>query len=147
MSPILIPRSLPFLRELGWAWLAATVLSGLPSTVHALVTGGDVTEATRAAGAMLISPASSLAALVAAAALVHSAVSLFWAAILVWALPRRATFLWAMLAAALIAVLDLRVIAPAFFPPVAQLAFWPQFADHLMWGAALGAVLTWRRRP
>jgi hypothetical protein len=40
-----------------------------------------------------------------------------------------------------IGLLDLRVIAPAFFPSVAALAFWPQMADHLMWGACLGLPL------
>ena len=75
--------------ELVRAWLAATLLSGLPSTVWALATGGDVTEATRAAGAMLLPHEGSLAKLIAAAALVHSAVSLFWAVVLWLALPRR----------------------------------------------------------
>jgi hypothetical protein len=75
---------------------------------------------------------------IAAAALVHASVSLFWATIL-W-LTKIRTLPWTLLASAAIAVLDLRIIAPAFFPEVAALAFWPQFADHLMWGgcAALG---------
>ena len=75
---------------------------------------------------------------IAAAALAHASVSLFWAAVL-WLTKIRA-LLWTLLASAAIAVLDLRIIAPAFFPEVAALAFWPQFADHLMWGAcaALG---------
>jgi hypothetical protein len=141
-------RSAVLLRraELFWAWLAATLLSGLPSTLYALAAGGDATEATRAAGAMLISAEASFAQLFGAAAVVHSAVSLFWASILTWLLPRRRTVLWALLAAILIALLDLRVIAPAFFPEVAALAFWPQFADHLMWGLAAGMALQWRRR-
>jgi len=67
-------------------------------------------QATRAAGAMLISADSSDAALFWAAALVHSIVSLFWAAVLTWTLPRKYTFWWALVAAAGIAVLDLRVL-------------------------------------
>jgi hypothetical protein len=104
-------------------------------------------EATRAAGAMLILPSSGLAALVLAAAVVHTAVSFFWAAILVFILPRRHVIVWATVAAALIAWLDLRVIAPAFFAEVAALEFGPQVADHLMWGASLGWVLSrrWRK--
>ena len=42
---------------------------------------------------------------------------------------------------ALIALLDLRAIAPLFFPEVAALPFGPQLADHLAWGAVVGIVL------
>ena len=65
-------------RELTAPWLAATFLSGAPSTVYALLTGGDPLEATRAAGAMLMPRTSPLPALLAAAAVVHATVSLFW---------------------------------------------------------------------
>ncbi len=134
------------LRDVLWAWLAATIFSGLPSTVYALVTGDDPLEATRAAGAMLIPAGSPLPQLLAAAAIAHSAVSFFWALILALTLPLRRTLLWAIAAAALIALLDLGVIAPRLFPEVARLAFWPQFADHLVWGACVGATLAWRWR-
>lgn len=127
-----------------WAWLAATVLSGLPSTLYALISGGEVLEATRAAGAMLVPASSPLPQLVAAAAFVHAAISFFWVLILALVLPRRRVFLWAVLASALIGLLDLRVIAPLLFPEVARLAFWPQLADHLMWGACVGAAFYWR---
>lgn len=123
-------------RQLLYAWALATLLSGIPSTLHALATGGDVMEATRAAGAMLGRPDSILAA-----AVVHMAVSAFWSVVLWLALPRRQTMLWTLLASAAIALLDLRIIAPVFFPEVAALAFWPQFADHLAWGAAYAAGL------
>jgi hypothetical protein len=95
---------------------------------------------------MLVSPLSPLPRLFLAAALTHAVISLFWTAILVMALPLRHTLVGAVLAAALIALLDLRVIAPLFFPEVAALAFWPQFADHLMWGLSVGLALHWRRR-
>jgi hypothetical protein len=120
-------------RELLYGWLLATLLSGIPSTLYALLTASDALEATRAAGAMINRPGS-----IAAAALVHSSVSLFWATVLWLLLPYRRTALWALLASMGIALLDLRVIAPAFFPEVAALAFWPQLADHLMWGACVG---------
>ena len=131
-------------RDLFYAWLLATLLSGIPSTLYALLTGADPTEATRAAGAMLLRSETSLSKLFAAAAMVHAAVSLFWAAVLWFALPYRKTTLWALIGAAAIAVLDLRIIAPAFFPEVAALDFWPQFADHLMWGACVGVTLEYR---
>ncbi|TFZ06213.1 hypothetical protein EZ313_06090 [Ramlibacter henchirensis] len=134
------------LKDLAYAWLVATVFSGLPSTLHALVTGGDPLEATRAAGAMLIPASSSTPALFAAAAIVHPAVSLFWTAVFGMLLPRRHVVFWAVVGAALVALLDLRVIAVRLFPEVTALAFWPQFADHLMWGALLGGTLYMRLR-
>jgi hypothetical protein len=133
------------LRDLLLAWLMASLFSGLPSTLHALSKGSDPLEATRAAGAMLLPPDSDLAALVAAAAVAHGCVSLFWAGIFGLLLPARRVLPWSVAAAAAVALLDLRVIAPLLFPAVAALAFWPQFADHLMWGAILGGTLQYRQ--
>ncbi|MGE5522396.1 MAG: hypothetical protein ACM3SS_01680 [Rhodospirillaceae bacterium] len=95
---------------------------------------------------MLVAPDSPLPKILAAAAVAHAAISLMWAAVLTAVLPRRHTVLYAVIAAMLIAVLDLRVIAPAYFHDVAALPFWPQFVDHLMWGACVGFVLRWRTR-
>jgi hypothetical protein len=128
-------------RELVAAWAVATLFSGLPSTLHALAAGADPLEATRAAGAMLIGPGRTQAALVAAAALVHPAISSFWTWVFGRLLPRRRVALWAVLGSAAVALFDLRVVAPALFPEVAALPFWPQLADHLMWGACLGLTL------
>jgi len=50
-----------------------------------------------------------------------------------------------MIAAAAIAVLNLRILGQ-FFPEVYAPPFWPQMADHLAWGASLGAVLAQRSR-
>lgn len=133
------------LRDLFVAWLLATVFSGLPSTLWALATGADVLEATRAAGRMLLPAATDTPTLFAAAALVHPAVSLFWTMVFAQLLPRRHEAVWAIAGAAVVAWLDLLVIAPALFPAVAGLPFWPQFADHLAWGALLGGTLQWRR--
>jgi len=127
-------------RTLALAWLVATVFSGAPSTIHALATGGDPLEATFAAGRMLIDSASP-AALFVAAALVHGSVSAFWTLVAGVVLPRRRVLPWAIALAAAIGVLDLLVIAPRWFPGIAALAFWPQMADHLMWGACLGVAL------
>jgi hypothetical protein len=133
-------------RDLFLAWLVATVFSGLPSTLYALISGADPLEATRAAGAMLLPAATDSKTLVAAAALVHPAVSLFWTAVFGWLLPPRRVVLWAVIGSAAVALLDLLVIAPLFFPAVAALPFWPQFADHLMWGALLGGMLLFQQR-
>jgi hypothetical protein len=145
-----LPLSLPSERrsftDLARGWLAATLLSGLPSTAWALISGTDALEPTRAAGSMLLPGGTSTGKLIAAAAVVHPVVSAFWALVLWRMLPRRATLEWALLAAVLIAMLDLEVIAPAWFPTVAALDFWPQLADHLMWGASFAIALDWRRR-
>jgi hypothetical protein len=128
-------------RQLLCAWLLATLLSGIPSTLYAILTNGDPMEATRAAGAMI-----GLSGSIAAAAVVHASVSVFWSVVLWLALPDRHLTWWALLASVAIALIDLRVIAPAFFPEVAALAFWPQFADHLMWGACVALAFRARRR-
>ena len=128
-------------RDLLYAWLVATVFSGIPSTVHALVIGADPFEATRAAGMMILPPQATLGELVAAAAVAHGAVSLFWASVFAIALPRRRLVPWAAVGAAAVALLDLRVLAPLLFPSIDALPFWPQFADHLAWGALLGVTL------
>lgn len=133
-------------RDVFHAWLAATVLSGIPSTLYALVTGGDPLEPTRAAGAMLLPAETNLALLIASATAVHLAVSTFWAMVLAVTLSRRHVVLASVGAATAIALLDLRLIAPAFFPEVAALDFWPQFADHVMWGGCFGVVLARRSR-
>ena len=133
-------------RDLFLDWLIATAFSGMPSTLHALVIGADPLQPTRAAGEMLLRGGADTPALIAAAALVHGSVSLFWTAWFACLLPRRHVALWSVAGAAAVALLDLRVIAPAFFPAVAALPFWPQFADHLMWGALLGGTLQVRRK-
>jgi hypothetical protein len=124
----------------------ATALSGIPSTLYSALTGADIAEPTRAAGAMLIAADSNDRELLIAAAVVHITVSFFWSAILILILPRAFTASACVLAALLIGVLDLRVIAPRFFPEVANLSLLPQIADHLMWGACLGLVLRHRWR-
>ena len=134
-------------RALFDAWLVATVFSGLPSTIHALAIGADPLEATLAAGRMLLPHETATAPLVAAAAVVHPVVSAFWAFLFARLLPARHTTAWAVAGALAVGLLDLRVIAPAFFPAVAALPFWPQMADHAMWGALLGATLQCRRPP
>jgi hypothetical protein len=131
-------------RELFYGWLLATLLSGIPSTVYALLTGADPLEPPRAAAAMLLRAESEGWRMFAAATVVHFAVSLFWAIVLWRLLPARHTMLWALAASFAIALIDLRLIAPAFFPEVAALDFWPQVADHLMWGACFGAPLAYR---
>jgi hypothetical protein len=134
-----------FWKDVFIAGGCAAALSGIPSTVYAWWTGRDVLEATRAAGAMLIRADSSDPALFASAAVVHGSISLFWAVVLALLLPRRHLLLGSLAALAAIAFLDLRLIGP-LFPEVYALPFWPQFADHLAFGAVFGVMLDWRIR-
>ena len=131
-------------RDVFWAWLVATVCSGAPSTVIFIATGQDLWPPIRAVGSMLVSPDGPASMLFLSAALVHCAVSLFWTVVIAVSIPPDRAPLFALAASALIAVLDLRIIAPLMFPEVAALAFWPQFADHLMWGALVGFTLKLR---
>lgn len=130
-----------------YAWAVATLFSGLPSTLWAVRVGSDPLEATWAAGAMLVPAESGPWLLFASAALVHSTVSAFWTLVFGALLPRRHVVLAAILGSAAVALVDLGLIAPRMFPSVAALPFWPQFADHLMWGACLGLVLQLHRGP
>src|SRR5205814_1701460 len=85
-------------------WLTASTVNGIPSTVYALASGGDVLEATRAAGTMLISSDAPTGHLIAAAVLVHGTVSLFWATIVTLVLPRRNVVQYALVVATAIGV-------------------------------------------
>jgi hypothetical protein len=142
------PDRLSVLLDWLVAGSVATVLSGVPSTLYGVLTGADIAEPTRAAGAMLIAANSSDPQLFIAAAVIHITVSFFWAGVLILILPRTFVVSGCVLAALLIGILDLRVIAPCFYPEVARLPFLPQMADHLMWGTCLGLVLRrrWRGR-
>jgi hypothetical protein len=75
---------------------------------------------------------------------VHAAISLGWTAVLAAALPRRHGLLWGAVGGAAIAALDLGVVGRRV-PAIAELPTAPQVADHVVFGAVVGSVLT--RRP
>lgn len=118
----------------------AGVLSGAPSTLHALATGGDPLAATEAAGAMLLPHESSRGRLIVAAIPVHTAISLGWGIVLANLLPRKGTIAWGAAAGVAIAVLDLGVFGSRH-PRISRLPVAPQVLDHLAYGATVGAVL------
>ena len=120
----------------------AAVLSGIPSTLWALVSGGDVWEATLAAGAALIGSDATFTQLLAAATVAHGGMSLFWAGVLCALLRKKWPTICGTVAGILIAVLDILIIGQAF-PSIRELAFLPQLADHMMFGAVVGAVVGW----
>ena len=121
------------------AALVAGTVSGLPSTAHALVRGRSALAATRAAGELLGRPS------VLRGGLAHVALTVWWTWVLQAILPRRHEVAWGAAAGAGIAALDLGP-ARRRWPAIAGLPTGPQVADHLAFGALVGAVLAHDRR-
>ncbi len=128
------------------AGAVAAIVSAAPSTAHAIATGGDVLEPTRAAGSILLPNEQRPAILLLAAVPVHVLLSLGWGVVLAAVLRDRATPALGIVAGAAIAVCDLLVIGRRW-PRIRELPFAPQLADHLMFGLATGLVLQRRVRP
>jgi deazaflavin-dependent oxidoreductase (nitroreductase family) len=126
------------------AGTVAAVLSGLPSTVDALVRGADLLEAPAAAGTLLLPSERRTGRLVLAAVPVHLALSLGWALVLASVLPRRATVASGTAGGLAIAALDLGLVG-RWFPRIRALPLPPQIADHVAFGAVVGAVVRRRR--
>lgn len=127
------------------AGAVAAVVSGAPSTLHAIATRTSPLEATLAAGTLLLPRERRPLALVLAAVPAHLALSLGWALLLAIALPRRRTVSWGAAAGLGIAALDLGVVGRRV-PRIRALPQLPQVLDHVAYGAAVGAVLSLRRR-
>jgi hypothetical protein len=125
------------------AGAAAAVLSGIPSTAHALVSARDPLEATLAAGSILFRRERRRGVLVRAALPVHLGISLGWGVVLAFALPRRPSVLAGAAAGLGIALFDLGVVGRRF-PRISALPLGPQLVDHIAYGAVVAAVL--RRR-
>jgi hypothetical protein len=127
------------------AGAVAAVLSGAPSTAHALWARGDPLEPSLAAGTLLLPGEERRGRLLAAATTAHLALSLGWALVLAAGLPRRRTVLAAGLSGIGIAALDLGVVGRRF-PRIRALPVGPQLADHVAYGVVVGMVLVRRRR-
>jgi hypothetical protein len=78
---------------------------------------------------------------VAAGVAVHAALSLGWGVVLAALLPRRRTAVWGAGAGVAIAAVDLGLVGRRL-PRVAALPALPQVADHVAYGAVVGAVLS-----
>jgi len=126
------------------AGAVAAAASGLPSTLWALARGRDVTEAARAAGALLLPRARSPVVLLLAAVPVHLVLSLGWAVVLAKLLPGKREPLWGAAGGLAIAALDLGLIGRRI-PAVRALEQLPQWLDHAAFGATVGLVLRARR--
>jgi len=105
-------------------FLLAVVLSGVPSTVHALVAGDDLLRATRAAGSLVGGGVRS-------GVVVHVAVSAFWTFVLTRLRVRGVV--GGAVAGVVIAALDLEVIA-RHNAQIRALPKVPQWLDHVAFG-------------
>jgi hypothetical protein len=127
------------------AGLAAAVVSAIPSTGWTLVRGDDLLASARAAGTIALGEDAPGALLLAAAVPVHLALSLGWAAVLAAVVPRGREVPGCVAGGLAIATLDLLVIGRRL-PAIRALPQASQWADHVAYGLAVGAVLRTRRR-
>lgn len=120
--------------------MAASILGGLPSTAHALVTGRDVLDSTRAAGTLV--PGRRRRPGLVAGIAVHALISATWT-VVVHGVNRRHPVgpVGGGVAGAVIAALDLEFIGRAY-PAIRALPRVPQWLDHVAFGVILGGVLS-----
>lgn len=134
----------PRLRDGLAAGAIAAVVSGIPSTAHALATGRDPLEATVAAGSLVLPRERRRTRLLLAAAPVHLVISLGWGVVLARLLPRRAAVRTGAGAGLAIAAVDLGLLGRRF-RRIRALPVAPQVADHVAYGITVAAVLRRRR--
>ena len=127
------------------AGAVAAVLSGAPSTLHALLTGRDPLEASLAAGTLLLAHEQRPARLLPAAAVAHVALSLGWAVVLAAVLPRRHAIVAAAPAGLAIAALDLGIVGRRL-QRIRALPLVPQVLDHVAYAVTVAVVLERRAR-
>jgi hypothetical protein len=131
-------------REAVLAGVVAAGVSGIPSTAWSLARGGDVLEAARAAGTLLLPGERRTGRLLAAAVPVHLALSVGWAFVLRAVMPERREPLYGALGGLAIAALDLGVIGRRLVA-IRSLEQLPQWLDHAAYGLAVGLVLRRQR--
>jgi hypothetical protein len=127
------------------AGAAGAVLSAVPSTTLALLRGERLLDGVTAAGSIVLRRERRTVPLLAAAVPVHVALSLGWAVVLRAAVPPGREVGGAVAGALAIAALDLGLIARRF-PRIRALPQGRQWADHVAYGLAVGAVLRARRQ-
>ena len=130
-------------RRVTEATLLAATFSGLPSTLHALITRRSLRSAavyvydtTRAVGTLVPPGRPGLGRGVA----VHLAISMLCGEMLARTLPRDHPVEWGAAAGFVIGVINVGVIGRSF-PAISGLPLVPQLADNLMFGMVFGAVL------
>ena len=127
------------MKDIAVATAVASVVSGAPSTAHALLTGRGVLEAARAAGTLL--PGRRDRPGLAAGLAAHFAISAFWGAVLGKALPRRRATLWGAVAGLAIAAVSLPTVGRRR-AAIAALPAIPQWVDNVAFGAVVGWLLS-----
>ena len=121
------------------AGLIASLVSGVPSTMHALAIGRDPLEATAAAGSLVLRDSRSRSHLLLAALPTHAVLSVLWAFLIAAGLPpRRRVFAGAAYGLG-IAVIDLGIVGRTF-PRIRALPLRPQVADHVVFGVVVAAL-------
>jgi hypothetical protein len=124
------------------AGAVAGALSGVPSTLHAVVTRRSPLDAVRAAGTLLLPDDAPGRRLVVGGIAAHGVISSGWGVVLAAFLPRRRAVVWGALAGLVIAGIDLGVLGRRRWPHIRALPVLPQIADHVLYGALVGAVLS-----
>jgi hypothetical protein len=128
-----------FVKDFIYAGMLAGIFSGIPSICYFLFLGIDWTHSTKALGLIFFDASQPGFFIYASAGIIHFTVSCFWSFILRMFLPRKNTIIWAGFAGILIAFFDLIIIA-RFIPTLANLDFYPQLADHILWGIIVGFI-------
>jgi hypothetical protein len=126
------------------AGAVAAVVSGAPSTAHALLRRQNPLEASLAAGTLLLPHERRWARLLAAAIVAHGLLSLGWACVLAALLPRRRSIEAAALGGLAIAALDLGIVGRRL-PRIRALPLLPQLLDHIAYAVTVAVVLRHRR--
>lgn len=124
--------------------MIGALLSGVPSTVHAVLSGADPLEGARAAGTLVLRHEERTPVLLVAATGVHLGLSVGWALVLDRLLAPGRAGRWSAPAALGIAALDLGLVGRRF-PRIRALPLLPQIADHLAYGWVVGVALDRRR--
>jgi hypothetical protein len=118
----------------------ASVASGAPSSIYALVRGRDPwaqgMAATRAVGTLVRPGTPGLLR----GALAHGAISLAVGELFGVTLPRRQSVAWGALAGLAVGWVNLTVVAPQRYPAIASLPLGPQLADNVAFGAVFAAI-------
>lgn len=142
-----MPPSARTRRDALAAGAAASVLSGIPSTVHALAARQSIVKNAAAAGSILLPGERRSAVLVVAAVPVHLGLSFGWAQAIAAVVPRRWPVAGGIVCGLAIAALDLGLIGQ-HIPRIRDLPQLPQWLDHVAYGATVGLVLRmrWRSR-
>lgn len=130
-------------RRVTEATAVAAILSGVPSTLHALLAGGTVRaagvyvhDATCAAGTLLPPGRRGFTR----GAIVHVGISIACAEVLARTLPRRRSIAWGAAAGLAIGVVNVGLIARRF-PAINSLPVMPQIADNVAFGTLFAVVV------